>query len=272
MSAYRYTAIFQYISGATIGGYLNLKGGFSESVYAPSGPSVNLTLFREYCFARASLLPTGAFISGIRVQQVDPSSSSQTFTANYQGGTALGPSPQDIPQMALLLRVRSRDTNNVRSMRIAALPDSQVQFGEYRPTGLFPGAMSAYLSALSGWRFRAQDLSQPIYRVKTISAAGDMVLIDPYTATVGATVKLKRTTDSFMNVKGGKYVIDSITDTTHMHLQAWNLSACTGGVIQPFVIIYPLIAADNSSISRAVVRKIGRPLLGYRGRRSKRRA
>jgi hypothetical protein len=270
MAMYRYTAIFSYVSGATIGGYLNLKGGWTESVYWNSITALANTNFQNLLIARAGLLPNGAFISGYRIQQVDPSAAGQSYPANIGPPGGTNAPNQDIPQMALLLRVRSNSTNNVRSMRLAAMPDNQVSFGEYRPTAAYQIAMTAYLAQLYGWLMRVQDLAQPVYRIATIDAAGNVLMVDPIMAVAtGQVFKVKRTIDPFNNQKGGKFIVKSVTNPSSFSLYNWPYGACVIGTMQPFVIAYPSMNATNSSIVRAVVRKIGRPSLGYRGRKSK---
>lgn len=270
-AAFRMTMIFQYISGASVGGYLNLKGGWSESFYSTSNLPLTLTYFQQTAQLRAALLPASAYISGLRIQGVDPSGGAQTFPVNYPGSGTTTTNEQDIPQMALLLRVRTSGTNNVRSWRLAAIPDAQMSNGEYRPGTFFGLAMSTFLLGLNGWKIRCQDLSQPLYNLNTIDAAGNVVVNSPTTLALNQFVKVKRTIDAFQNAKGLKAQIISFTDNQHFRIAPWLYGACTLGQIQQFVIIYPAIQTDVNTISRAVVRKIGRPSLAYRGRRSKRR-
>jgi hypothetical protein len=271
-AAYRWSMIFQYVSGSAIGGgNLNLKGGWSESVYSRTAGSANQANILALAQARALLLPASAYISGIRVQGVDPSGGANTQAANIPGLGTYSSNPQDIPQMAVLLRVQSSSTTNIRSMRLAAIPDAQVTAGEFKPSNAFMISLNVFFTQLSGWLMRVQDLNQTLYPIATIDAAGNVVLSSPWAVLPNTAVKIKRTIDSFGNQKGLKTTIVTVTDPTHFRVQPWPFGSCTLGQIQPFVIIYPGIVANQSSISRAVVRKIGRPSLAYRGRRSKRR-
>jgi hypothetical protein len=270
MAGYRYTMIFQYISGITLGAGLNLKGGWSESVYRSSFSPQLLTAFQGLAQTRAALLPIGAFISGLRVQQVDPSGASQTYAASYGNPSGVNGPQQDIPQMALLLKARSNSTNNVRNMRIAAVPDNQVTAGEFVPTQSYQFAMAFWFTAMSNWSMRAQDLGQPTGKIATVSSVGLVTLNTAVAITAGTLVKVKRTVDAFQNVKGGTYLATAVTVST-VQLQGWQWGSCTGGTIQPFVIVYPTMTLNWNSVARIVTRKIGRPSLGYRGRRSKRR-
>jgi len=272
-AAYKYTMIFKYVSGGAIGQGLNLAGSWSESVYYTTYSTVNFNAFQTLAVARCSILGTSAFISGLRVQGVDPSSGANTSSVHYVNPAVTSDFYSDIPQMALLLRARSSTSSNVRSMRLAGIPDSQVSYGEYVPSFAFKTNMAVFLSLLNGWKFRAQDLSQPTATIKTIDGTGNVVLNGVgLTLAVNGLVKVKRTTDAFGNLKGGTYAVQSITSATQFQLQKWNLGPCTNGTMQNFVIIYPTILTDNNTISRVVPRKVGRPSLGYRGRRSKKRA
>lgn len=272
-AAYRCSMIFNYISGAAIGtGWLNLKGGWSESVYSTSFSPATVASFRNFAQARASLLPASAYIAGFRFQGIDPSSGANTQAVNYPGPGNTVTNAQDLPQSSLLLRVAAAGRTNVRSMRITAIPDAQLNYGEWNPGGPYQIAMGNFLTQLSGWNMRVQDLTQTVWSVASITQGGLVTTVLNSGLAIGQYVKIKRTLDAFGNYKGGKYQITGTPAANQLQLANWNYGASTGGVVQQFVIVYPVIVANESSISRAVVRKVGRPSLGYRGRRSKRRA
>lgn len=270
--AYKLSMIFQYLSGDGSGGDLNLKGGWSESVYNGVFAPATLTSLKALAAARANLLPLRSYVSGLRVQQVDPSGPAQTFSLNYPGGGTSGATLSDIPQMALLLRVRGTGVTNVRSMRVAAIPDSQITLGEYKPSSPYTLAMAAYLAELDGWQFRATSLTAVPSNLASIAADGTYVLQQDLVIAVGSKVKVKNVQDEDGEiVRGGVFTVGVYTDSKHGKLNSWTGGAVTLGQMIPFTIIYPVIITDGQTISRAVVRKIGRPSLGYRGRRSKRR-
>jgi len=106
VAQYKYSMIFQYLSGSGMPGDFNLKGGWTESLYDPSISASSVRQFRQLAQARAGLLPKRSYISGIRIQSVDPSGSAQTFAVNYPGRTGPDDTNADIPQAALLLRLR----------------------------------------------------------------------------------------------------------------------------------------------------------------------
>ena len=271
MAAYRYTMIFQYLSGPSSGPALNLKGGWSESVYWSSFGASQQNAFQQLAQARAALLPARSFVSGLRYQRVDPTGSAQTQSVNYPGGNTANAVNSDIPQMALLLRVGASGYSNIRSMRIAALPDTMVQFGEFVPTAdpAWSAAFVGYTQLLSTWAFRAQDLTQPITPLLSITSAGVCNTNGIVTYALGQKLKIKRALDTFNSPKGG-FVTVTVPSTGSMFtVTGWTHGSCLGGVVQPYVPIYPTIVASPASISRVVVRKIGRPSLGYRGRRSR---
>jgi hypothetical protein len=271
MPAFKWTMVFNYLSGEGDGTWLNLKGGWTESVYWNTMTATTLNQFKTLCVARAAMLPLRCYISGIRVQQVDPSGSAQTFPVNYPGGGGGAAYVADIPQMALLLRVRGAGVANVRSMRLAGIPDGQVTAGEYRPTVGFTVVTAAFLAQLSGWLFRGTDLTVTPANIATIDALGTYVLQQDLILSVGQRVKVHGTMDANKDTFGGTFKVGTYTDSKHGVLNNWTFGATVLGTMKPYTIIYPTIIADSTSISRVVPRKIGRPSLGYRGRRSKRR-
>jgi hypothetical protein len=271
--AYKYTMIFKYISGSGDPGDLSLAGGWSESVYFDTFSDLKVTNFRTLALARALLLPLRSLIIGLRIQQVDPSRAAQTFAVNYPGSGLVTTSASDIPQMALLLRVRGQAVTNTRSMRLAAMPDPQIRFGEYKPTPGFRAVMLAYLALLSQWQFRGVDLTKPQIPLLSVDTNGVYTAAADFTpAPVGTVVRVTGIRDIDGNVvRGGLFRVQVATSLRVGTLRAWTAGNTTLGNISLAPLIYPIIQANEGSIARVVVRKIGRPSVGYRGRRSKKR-
>lgn len=271
VAAYKYTMIFNYLSGSGNPGDLNLKGGFSESVYRPTATDADLNAFKALARIRARMLPLRAYISGLRRQRVDPSGPGNTVSVNYPGGAGGGNWASDIPQMALLLRVNGVDVTNVRSMRLRAIPDDMVTLGEFKPEPLFRTFLLAYLTALGGWRFRGSDLTQPEIALTSIAADGTYTAAADITPTVNGYVKIKNTVSDDGFDYNGRYKVRSVTSNRVGRLFKWNGGDVLQGTISLVVPVYPVIAGNADSISRMVAAKVGRPSLGYRGRRSRRR-
>lgn len=271
MAAYKFTFIMQYLSGQGAPTDLNLKGGFSESVYRPTATPADINAFRALGNLRARLLPLRSFISGLRVQRVDPSGPGNVIAVNLPGGVGGTNQDSDIPQAALLLRVLGQDVTNVRSMRLCAIPDDNIVLGEFKPTPLYRTLLLAYLAGLQGWRFRATDLTAPDVPLVGIAANGVYTANADITTTANGFVKIKGTTSLDGTNYNGRYKVQAFTTLRTGTLFNWPGVAVTGGTITNLIPIYPQIVANATSISRVVTRKIGRPSLGYRGRRSVRR-
>jgi len=271
MAAYKYTMVFQYLSGSGMPTDLNLKGGFSESVYRPTNTDADLNAFKALARLRARLLPLRCFISGLRRQRVDPSGPGNTASVNYPGGVGGGNWASDIPQMALLLRANGVDVANIRSMRLRAIPDDMVTLGEYKPEPLFRTFLTAYMAGLAGWRFRASDLTAPAVGLTSIAADGSYTLSADLLPVVNEFVKIKDTVSPDGFNYNGKYKVKTVTNNRTGVLFDWPGVAVTQGTMTRVIPVYPVISANQDSISRMVAAKVGRPSLGYRGRRSRRR-
>ncbi len=271
MPAFKLTMVFNYLSGQTGGGDLNLKGGWTESIYWNQFVDATLRSFKTLCQFRANMLPVNSYISGIRVQQVDPTGSSQTFAVNYPGGGGALVSTADIPQMALLVRARGQGVPNVRSMRLSAIPDTNVQRGEYKPAFAYDAIVQAFLSNLAGWRFRATDITQPQILLLSVAADGTYTSAADIVAPVGSWITIRDSLDSQQQRWGGRFRVKVATSLRAGILDRWPGATTLGGTIRLSPYIYPVIVVTPDDISRIVVRKVGRPSLGYRGRRSRRR-
>jgi len=271
VAAYKYTMIFNYLSGSGGPSDLNLKGGFSESVYRLTATDADLNAFKGLARLRARLLPLRAYISGLRRQRVDPSGPGNTVSVNYPGGVGGGDWESDIPQMALLLRVNGVDVTNVRSMRLRAIPDAMVTLGEFKPVPLFRTFLLGFMAGLAGWRFRGSDLTVPAVGLTSIAADGTYTSSADITTTANTFVKIKDTVSPDGFNYNGKYKVQQFLTLRTGKLFNWPGVAVTQGTISNVVPVYPVISANADSISRMVAAKVGRPSLGYRGRRSRRR-
>lgn len=272
MAAFKFSFIFNYRSGTTTTpGGQSRQGGWTESLYWSSYDASVLRSLRQLAVARAGLLPFSAGIVGMRVQQVDPSGPVTSVPMLYPGGSILETNDSDIPQMALLLTARSDTVSNTRRFRLAAIPDAMVKFGEYSPSPFFRGAMSFYLQSLSGWRFRGLDLTQPKKPLVSVADDGTYTTSQDFAVAVGERVKVYSVVDHEGFKRDGNFLVTTATTLRTGKLGGWTFGATTLGSIRKIVPIYPIIRADETSIQRTVVRKIGRPFGGYRGRASKRR-
>lgn len=219
--------------------------------------------------SRASLLPKGGVIIGYRIQQVDVPGPSQTGALSYAGDFA---QETDQPQNALLIRSPGIGVNNIRRFTLRCIPDNQMSEGEYQPQSNYAGLMANYISQLGNWAFRAKVFPAAKVKIINITAAGVATLEAVPTFVPNQMIKVTKSRDSGGNLRSGRYIISTVGPATTVTLIAWQWGATTGGTMSGDAVIqYPAIDPVNTQISRAVVRKVGRPFVGYRGRRSKRR-
>jgi hypothetical protein len=252
-------------------------GGWSESWYF-AGTDVNAAIGAfnysnnpgpGWCPTRAAILPYGAAIVGQRFQIVAPSVGQSQSTATQfpgNGGEA------DSPQQALLCKAPSVGAPNIRRMILRAIPDVNITEGEYTPSSYFQGAIQTHFSVLSQFQFRGRDLTQPVYKIISISAAGAVATEGAITFTVGQMVRVLKTVDSAGNLRGGRFQVATVGPlSTQFTLLNWPYSASAGGSVRADAIVYPAVNANLVLPGRIITRRVGRPFIQFRGRRSRRR-
>lgn len=262
------------------------SAGWSESVYGNFASSSlvyaeaarqgtvwgGTSGFNGLWLSRAALLPLGAAIVGYRIQQVDiPNAPIQTGSLSYPGSAGI---LADIPQMAMLCTAKGVGVNNIRRFTIRAIPDGQVTEGEYKPTSDFQLSMGQYLSTLNNWAFRAKQQAVTKLRIISIQPNGDMLteLAPPFA--LGQMVRVTRSRDSGGNLRGGRFRVSATIPTgdAQTRMVGWTYGLTTGGsVTADQQYIYPAFDGTTTAIGRIVTRRVGRPFIGFRGRRSKRR-
>ena len=244
-------------------------GGWSESFY--NGSSYAPTMFAQtvtLCAARAQLLPTGATIVGQRYQVVNPAGISSSTANVYPGSAGL---LADVPQMALLFRVPSNNTRNVRPVILRGTPDARIVEGEYVPSGTYTSALSAFFLQLSvyQWQFRGLNLDAPQAPLFSIDNLGNYTAISALPFVGGELVKVLRATDSNGDRYGASGMIKSVATTKTGQITPWTGGVTTGGVIRQTQIVFPVFAPFTPGTPRVVVKKVGRPFGQYRGRHSR---
>lgn len=215
-------------------------------------------------------MPTYSQIVGIRRQQVDPIGSASTVNVNYPGNVQVQYAA-DIPQAALLVSIPATGVRNVRRYRITALVDDDVVRGEFQPQGGM-ALYNAFYRELNGWLMRGKDASQPFKNIATIDAGGNVAMTEDLPITAADSVFLRGVMLSSGKKLSGKFPLDGVTSLRAFKLRGWTQGAATLGSAQKIVIIYPAMNTSVIAGERIVVRKVGRPFQGYRGRRSKRRS
>lgn len=250
-------------------------GGWSESFWAGAVYPATDQFWLELIRTRQNLLPTQASIVGYRFgvytivgNRLSPGGSS-TGRLQKPGQASL---ETDMPNVALMMAGTTAGAPNSSRFTVKCIPDDMVKFGEYQPNSSFKRSVTAFQTALinGGFGFLGRDLTLPVQRV--LSIANNVITL---TGVVGAVIG----TDSIrlLNVKdvNGKPVQGAFR-TTAINGFAYTVIGLTGvtagesgsaRVERPKVFLFNGLAAN-----RAVVRKIGRPFEGYRGKASKRPA
>lgn len=270
MALYRYSFLFRYVSGPgtiTVG---QRTAGWSESVYSNLATAAEINFARRLAQKRAAILPTTVALYGIRLQQVDPVAGAQTIPVNYTGPTGAN-YDKDIPQVSLKFRFQLSGIRNLKPYTLVALPDKQVVEGELQPTPDWFLGLANWLAEINGWFGRGRDLSATTYRIKSIDTAGVVTMTDPIPIGPLSTVTILRTVDAFGAQKGGNFSINAFTSGISFTLRAWPYGLTTGGTMRIYSVVSAPIINAGQAIPTIVVRKVGRPSGGYRGRRSKRK-
>jgi hypothetical protein len=269
MPVVKFTMLFNMVSNPSGASRGHRTGGWSESVYADFPLNFATGFANTLCINRAALLCNGAAIVGRRIQQVDVVGASNVDAKSFPGRSG---TPCDIPQMSLLARIPSASTANTRPYIIRGIPDGIVQEGEYKPDGVFDPLFSSFIRELEGWSFKAVDLVTGLTEVESIDAAGNVVLAVPNLFTANDLVTILRSTDDFGRRHGGRFRISAVTDSSHFKLSGWPAIGTHGGLVRPYLVIYPHMAAVNGAVPvRVTTRKVGRAFDQYRGKASARR-
>jgi hypothetical protein len=258
-------------------------GGWSESFWSPTIAFFTSQVLAAYGNVRANLLPGQASIVGFRQSlytvagnKLLPggvSTLKRLIAGNSQNIT-------DLPQVSLEIAGLAAGAINGNRFRLGAIPDSMMTNGEYQPTPAFAGQVTSYLNLLSGRvtingvnipavGFVGRDLAQPTTAVNAV-ANGVVTLRQNIGGQVNVDfLRLHRVVDIAGNPLRGSYLITGINGNAYT-LQGLPLQVVTkpNGTARLDRIGVFQYAALN--VSRAVVKKVGRPFQSYRGRQSNR--
>jgi len=270
MAVYKMTMLFELATNVTSASSGGRVGGWSESWYYDGVLGIGRPLFGTLCARRAAMLPTGARIVGQRFQQVSPNvGASQVASTVFPGSASTA---ADVPQMAILVKVLAGGgLANIRNWAMRGLPDARVIEGEYAPSVAFTTAFAQFVTALAPFSFRAIQLDAPQQEINFIDENGIMNLLDTMTLGDGDLVKVMRTRDENGQSVSGIFKVGTGTTSSVKPLVNWTAGFTNGGRARKQVVIYPLIGSAGATLGRVVVKKVGRPFSGYRGRRSARR-
>lgn len=251
-------------------------GGWSESVQI-SGEDVADFLLRlrgggAYSAgllpARAALLPTNATIIGFRVYR-SGGGAAQAFAAAYPGSSGL---QCDVPQMAILCKGGSTSFGVTRRWTVRGIPDSQIDKGEFAPSPGYAAAVQNYFRALANFQFLANDPTAASGSIFSVSDAGLVTLKANSPFAVNAFVTMNKLVTNTGLTRLKTYISGIGPLEMQFTVAGWpaGTTATSGTVSVKTQGAFNLDFA-NSSVVRAIVRKVGRNFEPYRGRRSKRR-
>lgn len=273
MARFKCTAIFSSSTNVSNTSSPNRRvGGWSESFYYNGSFEAALTAFQtgagSFCATRAALLPTGCGIIGQRYQQTSPVGPSATRSQLFPGRTD---TPADVPQMALLCSVPGVGVPNVRPMTLRGIPDKYVVEGEYSPDRPFADALRKFFqTGLINLYFKGKDKTQAKIDIVSVSALQVVTTVLPHGLAVGDSVTIGRNKITAGGaIQKATGLVVSVASGTVFTTESLNLQAGTGGYTQKQVVVYVQVDPGNVEPSRVVVRKVGRPFAGYRGRAGK---
>lgn len=253
------------------------SGGWSESWWTSIAGGFTKSTNDLLMSKRALLLPEAASIIGLRVSDYNlvgntlvPAGSS-TQSNRFPG--VIG-EPCDLPQVALELSGRAAGFPNGNHLALRGIPDGVMVNGEYQPDGTFRASMAEYLRVvlINGIGFVGRDLAQPRHAVISIGGglvrvgpgAGfnedDYVIFNSVRDDAGKTVKGRYLVTAPVAPPGNSYAVQG--------LQGRTVSVANGTVRKDIAKFFQY---GSLVVSRAVVRKVGRPFESYRGRQSRRR-
>jgi hypothetical protein len=248
-------------------------GGWSESFYFPGTDmaaaiaQVNKTTLSVplgLCNARGGLLPSSAQIIGQRFQQVTPRGASQSLNRLWDGGSGFD---TDIPQMALLTRIPSVDGAHVRPYIIRGIPDALVVDGEFRPTADINLALTNLFRTLGLYSMRVVNRVAAPQQIASIDASGKIIFnaVRP-TIPVGGIINLVDIMVAGRTISGPFVVAAIGPESLALTITGWTYGVGLGGQGLQNSVSYLPLDGTKATVGRIIVKKVGRPFVGYRGR------
>jgi len=252
-------------------------GGWSEGWWTDFQLLPSQPFLTRYAEQRARLLPSQAAIIGCRMAYYDLSGNallpkgSATRKFQFPGSASLH---TDLPQVALEMVATSQGGPSASRFTLRCMPDDVMKRGEYDPPASFTRNMNAFMEFFVastdhlGWIGR--DLSVTTARILSIDNAG-LVTLDGAAGGVAGVdyLRLYRVRDTQGAAVTGAYRIITHPTATTYTIAGWEGQTVeSSGLARLDRLKY--FDCNGVNISRAVVRKIGRPFASYRGKQSKR--
>lgn len=241
-------------------------GGWSESYYADTDLANAKVNFHRLCQARASLLTRAARIIGQRYQLVG--GGAQTEARTYVGSDT---TDSDVPQMGLLCVAGAGSVPNVRRFTLRGLPDIRSVQGEFNPSNGYQQKLDVFFSLLANFKYKGKNLAAPTQVIAKITSGGLVSTTTTYSYAFGQQWQLMRVRNSDGQTISGIVTVaaEPGPGSLSFNAVAWNGGTVYEGEIRLVTDpVYTSYDPARINVSRVVVRKVGRPFSGYRGRRS----
>jgi hypothetical protein len=145
--------------------------------------------------------------------------------------------------------------------------------GEYQPNQGYALALGRFLTNLQFFKFRGKNFGTPSQRVWHVEGDGKVHFVNPQIGmAVGLIVEISAPRLIGGGRVSGRFQIVSVgPDPRDIVVSGWPVGVFAGeGSIRGSSYIYAFIDSNNITIGRIIVRKVGRPFIQYRGRRSNR--
>lgn len=253
------------------GGSPHLSGrvaGWSETWWNNWTTAAWITAGSRLIQTRLQMLTDRAYVQGYRVKdttgvvQID-----RTFLAGAIATNA------DIPQMALSCSTQTSDRQHTKYFRLRGLPDARVLEGKFVPSDAFNTAFTNFRTCLQaeGWGWLGVNPANPLVKINSIDANGNITCAAGGTFAVGNTVVIRRCKNDAGKTVNGRFRILARTSD-----QAFQIANWVGGTVtaKGTVALYTtqLYVADRelTVYSMVTTQKVGRPFDLYRGRVTRR--
>jgi len=258
------------------------SGGWSESLWTAGTTPLTTTQINTLLTARARLLPKQASIVGLRqgiftlAENKFLPGQSNAQKVNYPGDATL---TCNMPQDSLELTGYSNSSINTNRFRVGCLPDEMITKGEYAPTSSYFLRVNGYCALLAAggaaYFFPGRVLDNPTRKVMSIIPAGGGTATVILSSSLGGTIneqylRFNRTKDDDGVAIQGSFLIVGFASPATYTISGWTGQTVTNPSGLARIDQASLFQFRNVVPSRAVVKKIGRPSQGYRGRASKR--
>jgi hypothetical protein len=255
--------------------------GFSESWWFNGAAGLIPGILGRVGVSRAAVLPAQCTIVGARTE---------TYTININklipGGTQSTAAqlpgnpnyPCDLPNIDLRVSILGSNGINVGRINIHAIPDQFSVTGEFAPSGAFAGQIGNFLGTLGnqGLGFVGRDLGQPTARVIAYTppagaTPGQLEVDAPITGLAGTFFRFHRVYDNNGNPVKGVYMAGTPVGNVYPVPNGPTQTVTQpSGLIRKDVLAFFNYTA-TATIGSLTTRRVGKPLRGFRGRKSKSR-